>query len=175
MSLQQKNIALVLVFFVLLWVSYELSFSKTFALKKQLEVLKVEASLLENSDEKIQQLSRENNYYDSIFKAKQISSNTSFQNNLLTKINTYSSDKSIQVVNFKNPHVFKKEGTKVFTYAFTLRGNFNELTKLVYQLEQQSKLGKIISVSYLKKKDYRKRKDYLECTVLLQHVTNKDF
>lgn len=171
MSLQQKNIALVIGFLILVWISYVFSFSKTLDLKKRLNTLKNEAALLENSTLKIQQLSKENQYYDSILKAKQISSDKSFQNNLLTTINSYTDTTNVKVVEFKNPHSFRKNGSTMLTYSFSLKGNFNQITQLIYILEQQFKLGKIISVNYTKKRDYRKRKNYLECTILLQRIS----
>lgn len=170
MSLKQKNIILIIGFIVLLWIAYQLSFSKTIELKKQHYKLKEEALLFENSAQKLVQLQKENQYYDSILKSKRISTDKSFQNNLLSTINSFADSTNIKVVSFQNPHVFQQENTQILTYSFTLRGNFNQITQLIYQLEQRYKLGKVISVNYLKKRDYRRRFNYLECTILLQRI-----
>ena len=170
MSLKQKNIILIIGFIVLLWIAYQLSFSKTIELKKQHSKLKEEALLFENSTQKLLQLQKENQYYDSILKSKRISTDKSFQNNLLSTINSFADSTNIKVVSFQNPHVFRQESAEIITYSFTLRGTFNQITQLIYQLEQQFKLGKVISVNYLKKRDYRRRSNYLECTILLQRI-----
>ena len=172
MNPKQKNIALVIGFILLLWIAHRLSFSNTLNLKKQYTVLREEALLFENSSQKLLQLQKENQYYDSILKSKRISTNKSFQNNLLSTINASADSTNVKVVSFQNPHVFEQEGAEILTYSFTLRGNFNEITQLIYQLEQQFKLGKIISVNYLKKRDYRRRSDYLECNILLQRIAS---
>jgi len=78
----------------------------------------------------------------------------SFQDNLLSTINTYVDSTNIKVVSFENPHVFVQEGTENLTYSFTLQVNFNRITQLIYQLEKQFKLGKIISVNYIKKRNF---------------------
>lgn len=170
MNLKQKNIALFLGFIFSLWIAYQLSFSKTLELKKQHAALKQEAQLFENGAQKLLQLKQEDHYYDSIFKSKKISTDKSFQNNLLSTINAFADSTMIKVVSFENPHVFEQEEAEILTYSFTLQGNFNQITRVIYQLEQQSKLGKIISVNYLKKRDFRRRSDYLECTILLQRI-----
>ena len=170
MNPKKKNIALLFGFIFLLWIAYQLSFSKTLELKKQHAALKQEARLFENGAQKLLQLKQEDHYYDSIFKSKRISTDTSFQNNLLSVINSFADSTMIKVVSFENPHKFQQEGTEVLTYAFTLQGNFSQITRLIYQLEQHYKLGKIISINYVKKRNYRRRSDYLVCSVLLQQV-----
>ena len=173
MNLKQKNIALFLGFIFSLWIAHLLSFSKTLELKKQHGTLKEEALLFENGAQKLLQLKQENHYYDSIFKSKKISTSRSFQNNLLSVINSFADSAMIKVVSFENPHKFQQEGSEVLTYAFTVQGNFNQITRLIYQLEQRYKLGKIISINYVKKRNYRKRLEYLECDVLLQQVSQE--
>lgn len=172
MSPKQKNIALIFGFILLLWIAHQLSFSKTLELKQQHTVLKEDAYLFENSSQKLRSLQRENQYYDSILKSKRISTDKSFQNNLLSTINTYVDSTNIKVVSFENPHVFQQEEAEILTYSFTLQGNFNQITQLIYLLEQQFKLGKVISVNYLKKRNFRRRSDYLECTILLQRIAS---
>ena len=172
MSLKHKNIALLIGFILLLWLSYMLSFSKTLELKERHSALKKEQELLSNVSQKLLILKQQEVYYDSILRSKKISIESSFQNNLLSKINGFADSTNIKVVSFQNPHVFEQDGAEVLTYSFTLRGSFNQITRLIYQLEQSFKLGKVISVQYMKKRDYRRRSDYLECTILLQRVAS---
>ena len=172
MKPKHKNIALLIGFVLVLWIAQQLSFSKTLGLKQQYTDLIEEALLFENSTQKLLQLQKENQYYDSILKSKSISTDKSFQNNLLSTINVFADSTNIKVVSFENPHTFEQEGAEILTYAFTLQGNFNQMTQLIYQLEQQFKLGKIISVNYVKKRNYRRRSDYLECNILLQRIAS---
>ncbi len=172
MTYKKKNIALVIGFLLLLWIAHQLSFSKTIALKNQYHHLKTEALLFENSSQKLFGLQKEDNYYDSILKSKRISTSQSFQNTLLSTINTFVDSTNIKVVSFQNPHKLRQENAEILTYTFTLEGTFIEMTQLIYQLEQRIKLGKIISVNFSKKRNYRKRLDYLQCTILLQRISS---
>ena len=63
MTYKQKNIALVIGFLLLLWLSYQFSISKTLNLKKQYNNLLEETAILENGLDKIRQLKVENYYY----------------------------------------------------------------------------------------------------------------
>ena len=170
MNLRQKNIALILGFIALLWLSYLLSFSKTLSLKKQYKELQKEVALLENGNQKLLTLRQKNNYFDSIFSSKNIAADRSFQNNLLTTINSFAEKTNLNVVSFKAPHTFDANGTAINTYAFTVRANFNDINKLIYKLEQTFKLGKIVSVNFIKKRDYRRRNYYLDCEIFLQRI-----
>ncbi len=173
MKLKQRNILLSVGFIVMLWLSYQLSFSKTIRLKKQVVALKKEAAIFDNISQNLLDLKQQNSYYDSILVSKKISVETSFQNNLLTTINTVTDSTNIDVVSFLQPHVFDIDDTRTNTYFFSLKGNFLEITQLLYTLEHKYKLGKIVSVNYSKKKNYRRNLDYLECAVLLQHVAQE--
>lgn len=172
MSLKQKNIALLIGIILLLWISYQFSFSKTLELKSQYNTLKYEQELLSNVSQKLMSLNQQNVYYDSILKSKKISTERSFQNNLLQVITSFADTTNIKVVTFNNPHIYKADNAKILTHSFTLQGNFNQITQLIYLLEQELKLGKIISVDFQKKQDYKRRSEYLECTVLLQQIVD---
>ena len=170
MSLQQKNSALLVGFILLLWLGYQFSFSKTFQLKGQHKTLLKEQALFTNVSQKLTALKQQDVYYDSILKSKRISSESSFQNSLLQTITAFADTTNIKIVAFNNPHIFKADNTIFNTFSFTLKGSFSKITQLIYQLEQNYKLGKIISVNFEKKKNYRRNNYFLECTVLLQHV-----
>ncbi len=105
--------------------------------------------------------------------SKKISIETSFQNNLLTTINAAADSTNIAVVSFLQPHIFTIEGSATHSYSFTIKGSFHEIMQLLYTLEQKYKLGKIVSLNYAKKKNYRRNSEYLECAVLLQHITQE--
>ena len=170
MTYKQKNIALVIGFLLLLWLSYQFSIPKTLNLKKQYNNLLEDTAILENGLDKIRQLKAENSYYDSIFESKKIAASSSFQNNLLTKVTAFGAENNLKVVSFNAPHVFDNNGTYINSYGLTVRADFNTITTLIYELEHNFKLGKIISVHFKKKRDYRRRRNYLDCELLLQRI-----
>lgn len=170
MSYRKKNILLLVGIILLGWISWQLSFSKTFELKKQYSELKSEKELFSNVSQKLSQLKQHNSYYDSILKSKKITTGSSFQNNLLQVITAYADSTRLQIVNFNTPHIYKTDNASINTYIFTVKGSFTNCLKQLYELEQQFKLGKIVSANFEKKRNFRQNSDYLECTILLQKI-----
>ena len=170
MNLRQKNRTLFIGLLILFWMGYQFSFSNTFALKEQYTALKKEEKLFSNVAQKLVKLKQQNIYYDSILKSKKISSESSFQNNLLRTISSFADTTNIDIKAFKTPHVFKADNTIFNTFSFTVKGSYSKITQLIYQLEQDYKLGKIISIHFEKKKNYRRNVYFLECTVWLQQI-----
>lgn len=59
------------------------------------------------------------------------------------------------------------------TNQFVVEGNFSTLINLVYILEQKNKLGKVASVKYQLKKDFKTKEMVLTATIYLQNVKKK--
>lgn len=170
MSLKNRNIALFIGMLLLLWVSYNLSFSKTISLRKQYHTLLNEKEYYDNVSQKFLNLKQQRHYYDSILRSKQITDIHSFQNNLLQIITSYSEAKGLKIIHFSNPHEFKTDNANIRTYTFTLKGTFKSINQLIYELEQHHKFGKIISVQFEKKKNFITNTQQLECVILLQQI-----
>jgi len=158
---------------LLLFVAYQFSFSKTFELRKQYNSLKNEQKLFDNISQKLISLQQQNIYYDSILKSKKISTESSFQNNLLQTITTFTDSTKLKIVAFNSPHMHQTESAIINTFSFSLNGSFSKNTNLIYLLEQQQKIGKIVSVNFEKKKNYRRNTNFLECTIYLQQIEEK--
>jgi hypothetical protein len=170
MSLKLKNRVLVIGMVLLFWLGYLFSFSKVFEARKQYRLLQKKQIYFSNVSQKLILLKRQNAVFDSILASKKIVSESSFQNTLLKTITVIADSSALKIISFNKPHIFKTENSMVSTYSFSLQGSFSKITELIYQLEQQSKLGEVISVQYRKKKNYRRNFYFLECTIFLQHV-----
>ena len=173
MADKQKNIGLVIGFVVLLIISYVFSLQKTFDLKSKLSTLKNEKELLSNASERIFNLQQENKYLDSILQQKELSIENSFQQLLLNKINTFKKQNQIEVISFNQPHQIEKNSTNLATYYFEIKGSFSALLKLTNFLERQQ-LGKLTSVNFEKKRNYRKNKEELTGQFYLQKLEQQN-
>lgn len=173
MTDKQKNIGLVIGFLLLLIISYVFSIQKTIDLKSRLIILDREKELLSNASERIFNLQQENKYLDSILQQKELSIENSFQQLLLNKLNTFEKVNSIEVISFNEPHQIIKNKTNLSTYSFEIKGKFNTLLKLTNFLERQQ-LGKLTSVNFEKKRNYRKNKEELTVQFYLQKLEQQD-
>ncbi len=170
MNLKQKNRLLFGGFLLLLWVCYKLPIKQTMIAKKEYKKLQKEHQLFSNIPQKIQELTKETIYLDSILANYQFSAEKSFQSNLLQTITSFSKQNNLTVVTFEEPHTITKNKATINTFEFSVKGSYSNSLRLIHELEQTKKLGKILSVNFDKKKNYRTNRLYLETRVLLQRL-----
>ena len=174
MNLKQKNSVLLLGFLLLVWIAYLFSFSKTIDVNKRHTVLKQQDDLFVSASQNLNNLKQQDIYYNSLLKKYQISTESLFQNSLLNTLNLYSSKNKLKIIEFKDPHRFKLSNNAIQeTYTFTVESDFNSIVKLIYSLEQHYKFGKIITVNFEKKKNYKTLRNYLHCTIFLQKISQE--
>ncbi|MCH2197062.1 hypothetical protein [Kordia sp.] len=162
-----KNRLLVGGFVILLFLCYKFAISNTFSLKAEHSKLLKEQKIFENTPKQIALLKKKEQYYDSLLTKYKIGG-TSLQNNLLNTVTTFSKNHDLKVVDFLEPHVYREKSLTVNTYWFSVEGHFNNILQLIYTLEQRTKYGEVISVSYEKKKNYRTGRSYLQARIMLQ-------
>ena len=170
MHLNKKNIVLLFGLILLLWISYIFSFSKSFEIRNKYRTLSKEKEILKSIPNQIIKLKKENIYLDSLLAKNKLSSESSFQNNLLQHISSYAKENNLKIVSFNSPHIFYRNEGRMKTFSFSIKGNYTTITKLIYNLEQKNKFGKIISIDFERKKNYRLNRNYLVCEILLQRI-----
>lgn len=169
MTNKQKNIALILGFILVLFISYKYAISNTLELKKEYKSLKQQELLFKNVPKQFSILKQKEKYYDSLLVKYQLKG-SSVQNSLLKNINTFAETNNIQLVSFLEPHIFQKDNLIYNTYQFTLQGRFNNILELIHKLEQDTKFGEITNLYFERKKNYKTGKRYLEASVLLRSL-----
>tara|TARA_R110002124_G_scaffold17532_3_gene73533 strand:+ start:419146 stop:419664 length:519 start_codon:yes stop_codon:yes gene_type:complete len=172
MKLQTKNRALILGFMLILLIAYHFAISKTFETRSELKT--IETQTLGYGDLSVMngKLKLKEVQMDSILSKNNLN-NTSIQNNLLEVLNTKASDETFKISEFNEPHQVTQDAVTITSYQFTLQGNFEGMQEVVYSLEQEYSFGKITHVSFEKKRDFRKRKDYLKCSVILENLVSE--
>lgn len=166
MNGKQKNIVLIVGFIAVLYICYLLAISKTLEQKGLYNTLSKEVLLSKNAPKQLSMLKQKEVYYDSLLMKYQLDG-SSIQNNLLKVINSYADANNLKVVSFLEPHVISQNDLTIETYDFIVEGHYNDIIKLIYQLEQQTKFGEIINFHFEKKKNFRTGKYYLQAKVLL--------
>jgi hypothetical protein len=167
MTKKQKNIALIIGFFFVLTICYQLAIVKTIEQKEQYNTLSEESLLFKNAPKQLSLLKQKEVYYDSQLTKYQLDG-SSIQNNLLKVINGFSRENDLKVISFLEPHIIDENDLVIKTYEFIIEGNYNAINKLIYQLEQRMKFGEIINLHFERKKNFRSSKNYLQAKVLLR-------
>lgn len=169
---KNKNRLLIAGFIFALFACYHLAFSKTIGLKQELSLLKKESISYKNSSSLSANLYQREKYVDSVLKKNNFKS-VSIQNNLLEFLNQQSLKNTFLITNFIQPHNFTQNNVTITSYQFTLKGDFKSLLGVIHSLEQDYNFGKIVHINFEKKRDYRKRKDELECFVVIENLFSK--
>lgn len=170
MKQSNKNIFLVLIFFLVGSLAYRFSFSKTFEIRKQLEDLEVKLANTANHYDSKAQATRIA-YLDSII-ARNRNTETSLQNSLLKVLNENSETYLFKIIAFKEPHSFTPQNSVdgINSYEFILEGNYKNLEQILYILERDYSFGSIAHINFRKEKDYRLNKFYLQGRILIQNI-----
>lgn len=168
MTAQRKNIVLLAVLLILFWVAYSFSFSKTLEARRQYNLLSIQSNDVSGLPDQLKNLKQQEAYFDSILDINKFSSVSTYQNNLLRKINSTIQDKKIDIIAFNEPHTIQNNGTLINTYSFRVKGNFIDILNLIYSIEDQGNFGKILSINFKKSLNLKTKEVYLECQLLLQ-------
>ncbi len=167
MTNQQKYIGLLIGVLATIFICYKLAISKTFTAKKQYQNLKQQELLFKNTPKKLSILQQKQVYYDSILNKYQLNGN-SLQNSLLQNITLFATQNNLKIIDFLEPHTSMHNEIVIKTYQFTLQGDYNNIITLIHQLEQKAKFGEIINLQFIKQKNYRTGRYYLQAKVLLK-------
>jgi|GEM_PF-1355331 len=172
MTQQNKNRLLVASFIILLILSYRFSISKTIETKQALSALENESIGFDDMASMNLQYIQRKRSIDAILDKSNLD-NTSIQNNLLDVLNAESSKGLFRIGKFESPYTYSEEEVTITSYIFNLQGSYEQIEDIIYQLEQTYNFGHIVHISYERKRDYRKRKDYLECNVIVENFVSK--
>ncbi len=169
MKLDNKNKLLIAGCLVLLFATYKLALSKTMAIQEEYGNLKSKRIQAQDIPEQLALLAQKEQYYDSIMQRMDIG-DTSIQNNLLRTINEQAKVRNVKVIDFNPPHTHSFEDHKLLTHSIVLNGSYTDILQVAYMLEHKGSFGDIVHMDFEKKKDYRKRKSFLEATIFVQHI-----
>ena len=169
LSYKNKNRLLIVVTLVFLLMSYFLAFETTLDLRSQCTDMKKELLIAKTAPERIVNLEMQLRSIEGVI-GGQTEDGIDLQQQLLEFVTTYCDIHRITLQEFPQAISHKEEDYAVETNIFVVRGNFVKLLKMTYALEQEMRIGKVVSVEYKSKKNPRTKRLDLNVTVYLQNV-----
>lgn len=169
MKPRTKNILLVIGFLLVLLVAYQFSIKKTLALKDNVEKKRTESLQFKDIPQRSATLDLQERYLDSVLDSNSMR-NISIQNNLLEFLNIESQNGDVLIANFQEPHFVSENTLSTTSFAFSLKGSYEEIIEIIYKLEQEYNFGRIVHVDFEKKRDFRRRTNFLECRVIIENL-----
>lgn len=164
---RKKNIGLLAGIIVFAFLSWKLSIAKTFALKNEIETMKVNISELPDEN-MLHRLKAEKKWLDSLI-SKNDHSNIHIQNSILDVIDEANKNTSLKLMSFSEPFTnFSKDSIQSVSFHFEIQGSYRSLEEILYNLEK-SALGQIKSFKISKNKNYSTGKEYLQASYILTY------
>ncbi len=94
------------------------------------------------------------------------------QQNLLGAITNFCQANNVVLREFPKTINTEEKDFLLETNVFEIEGSFSKLLKFIYLLEQKNKVGRIASVSFKTKKDYKTKSISLSATLYVQNIKN---
>lgn len=99
-----------------------------------------------------------------------ISGNTDYQELLLEKVSRYCSKNRLVLKQLPQTHSYVHQDFKVETHKVVVEGSFHKLLKLIYAIENDFKLGKLVSVRFETEKDFVTKSISLTASIYFQNI-----
>lgn len=167
-----KNKLLIAGAFTLLYLIYVFALKKTVDVYTEYEGSKDKIELIANAPQRTGELEKELQEINARIGTHQLPGIKTRQL-LLELVSNYCQKNKAVLREFPDSETMEKEGLLVETNRFTVEGNYNTLVKLVYLMEQEYKIGRVASVKYQLKKDFKTQKMALTATMYIQNINHK--
>jgi hypothetical protein len=89
---------------------------------------------------------------------------------ILGLVSEFCNKHSLLLKEFPETTIDFEKDFEIETNVLVAEGNFIDLLKLVYYLEQEAKVARPASVNFEKKFDFRRKKDVLTVSIFLQNI-----
>lgn len=173
MKQKNKNIILVVLFVLVCPIIYRYTISKTITLRYKVTELNELFSDSEQRQLNISKLRNENYYLDSIISSNNVKF-SSVQNQLLGILNQNSKRLNFKIISFKEPHEFVTEDKKKITsFSFKLEGNYKSLERILFIIENDYSLGRIVHTAFEIDENYQSNQKKLQVNTLISYI-NKE-
>lgn len=169
LTYKKKNQLLIIASVLILYLIYAFAISKTIASYDEYNKAKSQIELAANAPTMTAQLEKQLLQMDSKI-GKQNLNGQNTEQALLELITNYCQNNHAVLREFPETTVAKQGDLFIETNLFVVEGEFSSLINLVYILEQKNKLGKIASVRYQLKRDFKTKDMALTAAIYLQNV-----
>lgn len=165
LTYKQKLIGLIVIGILLFLAANKRSFKVTRQAYDQVQQLEDKLEYVNSSTTDVTQTQVELKFYDKII-GKQGIEPEEIQQQILDFTSSYD---NVYVFNLDEIHIAESNGFNVISNQLVLEGNFNALLDIVYAFEREFKFSNIVSISFIKEKEFQTRKNKLRVKIIFQN------
>jgi hypothetical protein len=164
LTYKQKNRFLLIGIVLLAFISYRMAFRNTINVCSGINSLEEQLKLADHAPQKVAGLQARLAGMDQVLGRSQSEST------LLGVVTDYCQKNNVALREFPKT-IEKTQGEyQVETNFFVIEGGFIKLLELLYLLEQKNRVGKVASVNFSTKKDYKTKALNLTAIIYVQNV-----
>ncbi len=169
LTYQQKNKFLAIGYVVFLFIVYQLAIGKSLELYSQNLLLEEKLATTKQSYASKEELEKKEEKLDHHISSFFVDS-LSHQEYLLETISTYCHQHNILIKEIPARTEYREGDFEVGTHRIVFEGDFIPMLKMVYLLEQKSKMGRVSSVLFSLKYDFKRKREVLSLTLYIQNI-----
>ncbi|SNZ01700.1 hypothetical protein [Flagellimonas pacifica] len=164
-SYKQKFLGLVALLLVLFLAANKRSFKVTKNAYGQMREIREKLEFMQNSNHDSRELQRQMDLYDNLIGKQDIQPDMA-QQSILDFATKYD---DIEIDELSETHFSNTKGFDVITNRLTLEGSYSALAKVVYDYEKNFKVSSLVGVSFIREKNYNRRKNKLKVLLIFQN------
>lgn len=169
---KQRNIALLAGAVLLLVVGYVAAFGKTYHLLMENRRLEAQSHIAGNVDEQILFLKKRLSQLEAFYASTNVSA-TSHHEEILKQVSSFCQQNNLLVREFPPAVHYDETKYLIETNQVTVEGSFKDIVRLVYNLEQVNKAGRVATVSFEAGPDRKTRQYRLAANIVLHNIKPK--
>lgn len=153
--------------FLFLLLAYALAFGKTWAAYRATARLEQQLSNAGRAWQEIESYERELRQLDTEPSGTPFSQNALFQ-----RVADFCQEHRLAIQAMPESTVYREQDLQLLHNTIRVQGDFIAMVRLLYYLEQEQRLGRIVSVEFALERNYQRRAEELTAHLHLQNVQN---
>ncbi len=93
-----------------------------------------------------------------------------FEQMLLEQVSGFCQKNGLTLIEFPKTTVSGYRDYQIYTNRIVLEGGFKKMVGFIYEAEQKSRIGKVVSVQFKRTKDMRSKRLYLYAYIYFQNI-----
>lgn len=168
LTYKKKIILMMAGFVVFLFIAWSVSIKSTFELANQCSICEEQLEFVKDAPLKIASLQKEIDVKEQILGHS--NAGVEFQEHLLKQVTEFCQQNQLILREYPQVHNYIQQEYNIETNEIIVEGPFIKLLKLLYALEQEYKLGKVVSAKFMSKKDFKTNQMKLTLTIYVQNI-----
>jgi len=146
-----------------------MAFNKTFRLSKECHSLETKLQQLKNAPQQMVLIKAKLDEINSKVGDKRIDQ-LNFEELIIEHVSNYCKENNLVLKEYPGVHKYHQQDYMTETCKITVEGNFIQLLRLAYSIEQHFTFGKVSSLNFYTGKNYRTKKLELLAEIYVQNI-----